>query len=134
MVLRLKVKICYKDRRIETAAIANSGFVGRDPEITLPRDLAEKLLGRNFSTITVERVLADGRVVALRRTSESLELYLLAEDRVVGPVNVHAYVINGGFVLLNDAALSALRVVIIDPRDGVWCFSDERGRRERRGI
>lgn len=134
MVLRLKVRICYRDRRVETIAIANSGFVGRDPEITLPRSLAEKLLGRNYSTVIVEKVLADGSIVSLERTSERLKLYLLTEDRVVGPVSVYAYVIGGKFVLLNDATLSVLRIVIIDPRDGIWCFRDELGKRERRGV
>ena len=134
MVLRLKIRICYRDRCIETVAIASSGFIGRDPEITLPRSLVEKLLGRNFSTVIVEKVLADGSIVDLERISESLKLYLLTEDRVIGPVDVHAYIIRGRFVLLNDATLSTLRIVIIDPRDGIWCFRDELSRRERRGI
>jgi hypothetical protein len=34
---------------------------------------------------------------------------------------------------LNDALLSRLRVVIIDPFEGIWCFRDELGKRERRG-
>ena len=100
VVLRLNVKICYKDRCIETIAIANSGFVGRDPEITLPQNLAEKLLDTNFSTIIVKKILADGSIVDLRKTSENLKLYLLTEDRIVGPINVHAYIIKGRFDVL----------------------------------
>jgi len=134
VVLRLKVRVCCRGCCIEAIAIASSGFVGRDPEITLPRGLAEKLLGRSFPTVIVEKVLADGSIVSLERTSEHLKLYLLTEDRVVGPVSVYAYIIRGRFVLLNDVTLSALRIVIIDPRDGIWCFRDELGRRERRGV
>jgi len=37
-------------------------------------------------------------------------------------------------VLLNDAVLSRLHIVIIDPFEGLWCFRDELGRRERRGL
>ena len=134
MVLRLKVRVCHGDHCVETVAIANSGFVGKEPEITLPRSSAEKLLGKNFPTVVEKRVLADGSIVGFEKASESLKLYLLAEDRVEGPIDVHAYITKGRFVLLNDATLSTLRVVIIDPRDGIWCFRDELGKRERRGI
>jgi len=134
MVLRLRVKICRGGKCVEGVGIANSGFAGDEPEITLPRALARELLGEGLSLTLVERVLADGSRVALARTTERLDVYLVAEGEVRGPVRARAYVVGGQLILLNDCLLSALRVVIIDPRDGIWCFREELGRRERRGV
>jgi hypothetical protein len=79
-------------------------------------------------------VLADGSRALLPRLSNPLNAYLVAEDRVEGPVKSYAYITKGRFILLNDALLSRLHVVIIDPFEGVWCFRDELGKRERRGT
>jgi hypothetical protein len=49
-------------------------------------------------------------------------------------VKAYAYVTRGGFMLLNDALISKMRIVILDPLEGVWCFRDELGKRERRGV
>jgi len=126
--------VCYRGRCVEAVGIANSGFAGREPEITLPETLAKELLGEIQSLVLVERLLADGTRVLLSKTTEVLNLYVVTEDRVEGPVGVRAYIVKSRVVLLNDSAISALRIVIIDPKEGIWCFRDELGRRERRGV
>jgi len=92
------------------------------------------LLGEIPPLILVERLLADGTRTLLSKTTEALNLYVVAEDRVEGPVPVKAYIVKGRVVLLNDSAISALRIAIIDPKEGIWCFRDELGRKERRGL
>ena len=134
MVLRLRVRVSCRGKCVEGLGIANSGFAGREPELTLPQGLARELLGEGSSAVLVERTLADGSKVLLPKLLEPLDVYLVTEDRVEGPVRARAYATRGGFILLNDALLSALRVVIIDPLEGVWCFRDELGKRERRGL
>jgi hypothetical protein len=134
MVLRLRIRVCYGEKCIEGLGIANSGFAGREPEIALPQELVRELVGGAPSVILVERVLADGSRVLLPRLACPLNAYVLTEDRVEGPVKSYAYITRGRFILLNDALLSILRVVIIDPFEGVWCFRDELGKRERRGA
>jgi hypothetical protein len=66
--------------------------------------------------------------------STPVDTYLITEDRVEGPIKTYAYVMRSRLVLLNDAVLSRLHIVIIDPFEGLWCFRDELGRRERRGL
>jgi len=132
MVVRLRIRVCRGGSCIETIGIANSGFAGRDPEITLPQHMARELFGEELRLVLVERVLADGSRTALARTVDQVDVYVVAEDRVEGPVKAYAYITRGGPVLINDNALSRLRIVIIDPLEGVWCFRDEVGRRERR--
>jgi len=34
-------------------------------------------------------------------------------------------------ILLSDSTLKALKVVVIDPVEEVWCFRDEIGKKER---
>ena len=133
MVLRLRIRICYSNKCIDSIGIASSGFVGREPEITLPHALANELL-KDVSTTLVEKVLADGSKTFVPRTTSKLDLYLVADDRTEGPVKVYAYITRSRVILLNDATLSALKVVIIDPFEGLWCFRDEIGKRERRGV
>jgi len=67
----------------------------------------------------VEKVLADGTRTVLAKTSEQLDLYLVADDRVEGPVKVYAYIVEGRAILLSNSTLKALKVVIIDPVEGV---------------
>ncbi|MCC6022965.1 MAG: hypothetical protein LM560_07670 [Desulfurococcaceae archaeon] len=55
---------------MDSVGIANSGFVGRDPEITLPQELVEKLFPQGVNTALVERVLADGSKVFLNYSTQ----------------------------------------------------------------
>jgi hypothetical protein len=134
MVLRLRIRVCYGEKCVEGLGIANSGFAGKEPEIALPQELVRELIRGEPSVILVERVLADGSRVLLPKLSNPLNIYLVTEDKIEGPVKSYAYITRGRFILLNDALLSRLRVVIIDPFEGVWCFRDELGKRERRGA
>ena len=117
---------------VEGLGIANSGFAGREPEVVLPQELVRELLGERPNVVLIERVLANGSRVFLPRLTDPLDIYVITEDRIEGPVKAYAYITRGRFILLNDALLSKLRIVILDPFEGVWCFKDELGRMERR--
>lgn len=134
MVLRLSVRVCCGGQCIEGLGIANSGFAGKDPEIVMPQELVARLVSGSPNVILVERVLADGSRVLLPRLVHPLDVYLVTEDRVEGPIKTHVYITRGRFILLNDALLSRLRIVILDPFEGIWCFKDEIGKKERRGA
>jgi hypothetical protein len=86
LVLRLRIRICYLDKCVESTGVANTGFAGREPEIVLPMHIAKTLLGDNVSTTFIERVLADGTRALIPRTNTPLDVYVVAEDRVEGPV------------------------------------------------
>lgn len=133
-LLKLKIRVCKESRCAEVLGIANSGFIGEEPEILLPQNIVRFVLGEEFSTILVERVLADGSKILMPKSVEVLDVYAVAEDRVVGPVQSHAYVSSGGLTLLNDKLLSGLRISIIDPGEGLWCFRDELGLKVRKGY
>ncbi len=134
MVLRLRVRICFRSKCAEGLGIANSGFVGEVPEVVIPESMAKELLPEGYSLTLVSKVLANGTQTYLPRTVDTLDLYLITEDRIEGPIKVYAYIVKCNFILLNDSTLSALRIAIIDPKEGLWCFRNELGKRIRRGY
>ncbi len=98
------------------------------------QETIRSLFGGEISTIPSEKILANGSRIVLTRTTNPLDLYVVTEDRVEGPVKVYAYIVSSDFILINDRALSSLRIVVIDPYTGTWCFRDEIGKRERKGV
>jgi len=118
---------------VESLAIANTGFIGLESEILLPQGILESIVN-NITFTTTTRILADGTRVSLRKTVEPLDVYVVEEDRVEGPVKAKALVSRAGSTLLNDKLLSELRIAIIDPGRGLWCFIDEIGRATRRSY
>ena len=68
----------------------------------------------------------------MKRTVDKLDVSVVEEDRVVGPVKARACISRGGPVLLSDKLLEELNIVILNPGKGFWCFADELGVKVRR--
>ena len=137
-MLRLKVRLERADgkRSVETIGVASSGFTGLTPEILIPASIAGTLklheVGKPESHV---KVTADGRIIEFLKYRNTVKVYLIAEDRVEGPVLCSVLVTPySRYVLLNDKLLSKLRIVLLDFGEGIWCFRDELGRRERKSI
>lgn len=130
-MLRLKLRLVASARELEIVGIANSGFIGREPEVAFPKRVAEELGVLAKEPVYEERVLADGTTVRLPTYHDAVEVYVVAGDREVGPVRASAVVSGGKYVLLNDKLLGELGVVCLDFADGLWCFRDEVGRKVR---
>ncbi len=137
-MLRLRVRVERVDgsKSVEVVGLANSGFISMEPEVLVPASLAEHLELHEVAKPEVHvRITGDGREVGLVRYRNSVKVYLVTEDRVEGPVLSTALVAPGArYVLLNDKLLGRLGVVLIDFADGIWCFKDELGKRERRSV
>ncbi len=137
-MLRLKVKIERVDgaRSVHAIAIANSGFVGIEPEILLPIYIARELeLDEIAQPEAYTKISGDGREIDLLRYRNVVKVYVVTEDRVEGPVISSVLVSpRARYVLLNDKLLGKLKVVLLDFGEGTWCFRDELGRRERKSY
>ena len=137
-MLRLRVKIERIDglRSLDTIAIANSGFVGLEPEVLLPYSYARKLeLDSIVNPEIHTKVSGDGREVEFLRYRGAVKVYIITEDRVEGPITSSVLVSpRAKYVLLNDKLLGMFRVVLLDFGEGIWCFRDELGRKERRSY
>jgi hypothetical protein len=54
-LLRLKVGVC-RDACVESTAIANTGFIGLEPEILIPQSILESMVSGSVTLDVVERV------------------------------------------------------------------------------
>lgn len=131
MLLRLR----RGERAVESVALVNSGYETRGPEVLLPLSLAEGLgllPELPSGSVVREYVLADGSVARLIRVPDAVEVSAVEEDRVVGGVRASAAISEGvDEVLIGDKLAGALGIVALDFAEGLWCFRDELGKRER---
>ncbi|RJX15295.1 hypothetical protein CW703_06875 [Candidatus Bathyarchaeota archaeon] len=135
-MLRLKTKIERVDgfESVEAVAIANSGFVGMEPEILIPPTIARQLKLHEIGEPEIfTKVTGDGRRVKFKGYKASGKVYIITEDRVEGPViSTILLSTRGRYILFNDKLLSRLKIVLLDFGEGTWCFRDELGRKERK--
>ena len=137
-MLRLKVKIERVDgfKPIYVLAIAGSGFVGIEPEILMPIHIARDLnLDEIAQPEVYTKISGDGREIELLKYRNAVKVYIVTEDRIEGPV-VSSVLVSprARYVLLNDKLVSKFRIVLLDFGEGIWCFRDELGRKERRSY
>lgn len=137
-MLKLRVRIERVDgvKRVDVVGIANSGFVGVEPEVLIPTSIARELgIHELGEPEPYTKITGDGREITLLRYRNAVRVYVVTEDRVEGPISSSALVLPGArYVLLNDKLLGKLKVVLIDFGEGIWCFRDELGKRERRSL
>jgi hypothetical protein len=60
---------------VEGLGIANSGFAGKEPELTLPQELVRELFGEGPKMVLMERMLADG-TEHCSQNSRSLSMFM----------------------------------------------------------
>ncbi len=135
MVVRLRIRIKRENRVVEAIAIANSGYASRVPELVISRSIAEELgIYPNLppNTRIVRYRTASGRIEEFLRIENCAEVQVIESDRVSDPVRVNVVISPYiSICLLSDKLISALKIVLIDAGEGLWCFRDELGKRIR---
>ena len=134
--LRVRIEVVKSSRSIEAIAIANSGFVGMEPEILIPSSIARELkLYEVGEAETHMKITGDGREVGFLKYRELVKVYVVTEDRIEGPV-ISTVIVSptARYTLLNDKLLGKLKIVLLDFGEGIWCFKDELGVKERRSL
>ncbi|BDR90920.1 hypothetical protein [Vulcanisaeta souniana] len=139
MAIRLRVKLLSSMGRIMiTKALVTTGYETREPEILIPRSIAEDLdlLPRLPSGSEVRNyVLADGTVTRLILVLNAVQVWIIEDDREVGGVTAHVTISErADEALLSDKLVSRLGVVLLDIGEGTWCFRDELGKNVRRSL
>ncbi|MEM2990709.1 MAG: hypothetical protein QXQ02_05945 [Halobacteria archaeon] len=126
MAIRVEIKIEFRDKKLKTTALVNTGFETPNPQLLLPVKAAQELnlwpdLPREASIDTYDTaggpmrvyiVPNAGKVSILDRESESC-----SPDIVISHTEVE--------VLISDKLASQLKIVIEDPGEGIWRFRDE---------
>ena len=132
----MRIERIDKSLFTDIVGIANSGFVGAEPEILIPTYIAKELkLDEIKEPEAHVKITGDGREVTLMKYRNTVNVYVLTEDRIEGPVLCSALVSpRGRYILLNDKLLGKLKIVLLDFSEGTWCFRDELGGRVRRSL
>jgi len=129
MVVRVRVRLRSSRGEVITTALANSAFEAEEPEVIIPKGVAERLglYPRLPADSEVREYKAVGGVVVNTFLIRGpLRISVLSGDREVGPTNA-AVVITPGEdeVVLSDVLMDALGIVLLKPGQGIWRFADD---------
>jgi hypothetical protein len=110
----------------ETVALVNSGYEADSPQLLVPRPLAARLgIWPPPPEAELVEVGTAGGPVRNYLVRRALEVWLVAGDRTVGPVEADAMISSiEQEALISDQLGGALGIVILDLR-GKWRLSDE---------
>ena len=111
---------------IDTSAMVNTGFEAGTSQLLPPLRLVSAL---GLWPPLENQLLELGTVGGPIRNyvvSNSLEVWVLGGDRVVGPIVSDAVISNVELeALINDKLAGALGMVILNPATGEWRFRDD---------
>ncbi|MBI4617528.1 MAG: hypothetical protein HY720_28210 [Planctomycetes bacterium] len=116
---------------VELVALANSGYGAENPQIAMPLPLASAL--GYWPTLPPEAQLrwygsAGGQFQAWAIPG-AVDVSVLTPDRVQGPVVAEVHINpQRPYSLMSSTLLTALRIVLLSPGEGVWAFADELAR------
>jgi len=136
VAIRLRIKLVRENVEKEVIALIKSGYETLEPEILVPSDVARDLfiypqLPPGY--MMKEYRLADGSSSKLIKIPKAVKIYVVEEDRVVGPVESSVVIAEKAEEpLISDKLAGRLGIVAIDIGEGLWCFRDEIGRVVRR--
>ena len=135
-MLRLRLKVRRRDLKAEKEiiAVANSGFVGAKPQLLIPQEISREFrFGEMLEPTITAKKTADGRTVSFITYKDAALVQVITGERKSPEILVDILV-GSTIPLMNDALLSALKIVIIDAKEGIWCFLDEIAKTRRKGI
>jgi hypothetical protein len=136
VAIRLRIRLVREGKSVDVVAPISSGYETREPEVLLPVAIATQLSiypRLPEGAIVKEYKLADGSITKLIKVSRAVQIYVVEEDRVVGPVEASLVVAEKAEeVLISDKLAGKLGIVALDFGEGLWCFRDEIGRVTRK--
>ncbi len=136
MAIRLRLRLTRGDASTEVVALVNSGYETVEPEILVPPVTARELhLYPELpqGSIVKEYRLADGSTTRLIRIPRAVNVYVVEDDRIVGPIESSLVIAErADEPLISDKLAGRLGIVALDIGEGLWCFRDEIGRVTRR--
>ena len=112
---------------LECIGVVNTGFRSPDPDIILPKDIAEKLglYPPPEDSFQVEAHTGGGPVIVYI-IPEAIEVHVVTRDRISKRVKCNVLVNPlEDEVLLSDRLTEDLGIQILYPSKGIWRFIDD---------
>jgi hypothetical protein len=136
VAIRLILRLSRGNHSVDVVALVKSGYETVEPEILVPPVTARELHvypELPYGAVVGEYRLADGSTTKLIRILRAVNVYVLEDDRVVGPVESSLVIAEkADEPLISDKLAGRLGIVALDFGEGLWCFRDEIGRVTRR--
>lgn len=125
-MVRIKIRIKFKNKEFETSTIVNTGYGTEEPEILLPAKLAEKIgIKLNWDTPKASYFTPNGEI-ELYSPAETVEVKASPQSPVEAKIAISS---KEKEVIISDSLASALKIVIEDPFLGLWRFKGEKKER-----
>jgi len=126
VALRVRLKVREKEGFVDASALVNTGFETETPQLLLPLRLASALgLWPPPPEAQLLEFGTAGGPVRNYVVPNSLEVWVLSGDRVVGSVVSDAVISNVELeALINDKLAGALGIMILNPATDEWRFRD----------
>jgi hypothetical protein len=133
MPVRVRIRIRSEKREVTTAALLNTGFTSLEPEVLVPKGLAERLgFWPPLENAILESLDTAGGEVLSYVIPNSVEITVLAESGSSMGIRCNAIIsTHEKEVLLSDASIEEAGIEIISPKTGVWRF---KGRTEENSV
>jgi hypothetical protein len=127
VALRVRLKVRGREGFVDASALVNTGFETETPQLLLPLRLGSVLgLWPPPPEAQLLEFGTAGGPVRNYVVPNSLEVWVLGDDRVVGPVVSDAVISNVELeALINDKLAGALGIMILNPATGEWRFRDD---------
>jgi hypothetical protein len=136
VAIRLRLRLSRGSHNVDVIALVRSGYETVEPEILVPPVTARELRvypELPYGAVVGEYRLADGSTMKVIRIPGAVNVYVLEDDRVVGPVESSLVIAEkADEPLISDKLAGGLGIVALDFGEGLWCFRDEIGRVTRR--
>jgi len=127
MAVRIRIEIEAGKKKVQTVGLVNTGFETDEPEILLPRKLAEKmgLFPPASGSMLQEYEVVGGHVLVIKGSGQ-IGVRILAADRQTAFVGAFPVISETEReVLISDSLASELKISIEDPKRGLWRLSDD---------
>jgi len=128
MGVRVKIKVVMANKTLETTALVNTGYETDEPQLLVPHvflirnnvDLED--LGR---PMTMEYDTAGGPV-AMHVYPKACKVAVIEPDKISREVESDLVVsLIEKEVIMSDALIEELGINIINPKTGLWRFTDD---------
>ena len=127
MGVRVRIRIEYENKSVETIALVNTGFEGDAPEVLIPLYIAEKLgVWPNLPEETLIETYRSASGLMRVYRIKGAKVHLITEG--VRTQSINTYLVISEYTdetLINDQLISSLGIIIEDPAKGLWRLRGE---------
>ena len=132
MGVRVKLRLCIKEKCVLLNALVNSGYEAVEPELAIPLNIAKDLGLWPPEEMIIEEAVTAGGSIPVYVVNEKARVELIDEDEVLGTSEC-VLVINPYIEepLISDQLIDSLGIIVISFSKGLWKHKNDPSDRVR---